>query len=194
MSGHRRAAVALHGLHGSDREWMLAELPAPDQRILRGYLKELDALGFTSELALADDFQPIGAALITPVMPATAHAAENNGSNVREQLQQASALEMLACLQNEPIRLIACFLNLHAWSWRAAFLSLLPGASQLRIRPLLENPAPPAPSMASFLLDAVAARLGTLSVVPAEPPVMAGTKTKRRGWRSSEFWTLPWKR
>jgi hypothetical protein len=194
MSGHRRAAVALHGLHASDQQWMLAELPAPDRKILRGYLKELDALGFTSEHALADDFQPTGAAPITTVTPVTARSAENNGGNVREQLQQASALEMLACLQNEPIRLIACFLNLHAWPWRVELLTLLPRASQLRIRPLLDDAAPPAAGMASFLLDAVAARLRTLPVVPTEPPVMVAMKTKRRDWFSVNFWASLWKR
>ena len=38
MSGHRQAAVALHGLAEEDRTLILAELPPADQATLQDYL------------------------------------------------------------------------------------------------------------------------------------------------------------
>lgn len=48
-SGQRRAALLLHAMHGDDRDWVLAALPAAHRTQLQGLLAELAALGIPAE-------------------------------------------------------------------------------------------------------------------------------------------------
>lgn len=43
-SGLRRAALALHAVHETDRDWLMQQLPAADQAALNVLLQELQAL------------------------------------------------------------------------------------------------------------------------------------------------------
>jgi hypothetical protein len=48
-AGRRRAALTLHALAASDREWLLEQLPASDSSALRGLLAELQELGIPAD-------------------------------------------------------------------------------------------------------------------------------------------------
>ena len=48
-AGRRRAALTLHALAASDREWLLEQLPAEDRSTLRGLLAELRELGIPAD-------------------------------------------------------------------------------------------------------------------------------------------------
>lgn len=50
--GQRRAALALHSLGPSDRDWLLKQLPQPEQHVLGGLLSELRGLGIPPDAAV----------------------------------------------------------------------------------------------------------------------------------------------
>jgi hypothetical protein len=135
MNGHRQAAVALHGISLADRALILRDLPAADQQILRGYLAELDELGFDSSEA----------------MPLLRGAADDS-------LASASAGEMAALLQGEPAALVAQFLSIEPWRWRGEYLALQSPARRDALRAAAPDTTV-APARAHFLLNAIRDRL-----------------------------------
>lgn len=51
-AGWRRAALALHALGSSDRDWLLMQLSQSEQRVLRELLSELSGLGISPDAAV----------------------------------------------------------------------------------------------------------------------------------------------
>jgi hypothetical protein len=136
MSGHRQAAVALHGLTEEDRALILSDLPADDRLTLQGYLRELDELGFEGGPAV--------------VSPAAADGADT--------LEHAPAAVLATLLAPEPAALIGQFLAIRDWRWRDELLAMLPAPRRMRVRSVMAHGAP-APARCRFLLAAVARRL-----------------------------------
>jgi len=168
MSGHRQAAVALFGLSEPDRRGILAELPTADQRILRGYLKELASLGFDP------------AADIAPRAPA---AAPQPAPGARQRVHGSSAAAMLAVLGNEPATLVAQLLSLAAWPWAAELIELLPAPRRKLVRDALDGGFAAAPARELFLIDAVASALGAHPVsAPAPAAGIAATLSRWMPW------------
>jgi hypothetical protein len=163
MTGHRQAAVALHALADTDRALVLAELPDNDQQILRGYLAELDELGFeASETAEAASTLPRAADVFADV-PADA-------------LADARAVDLHRVLEGEPASLVAQLLSIQPWQWRADYLAL----QTVTRREQLRNAAPDtavAPMRAAFLVDGLRARLERL---PAASAAASRDNGKRR--------------
>ncbi|WUR12440.1 hypothetical protein E7V67_022470 [[Empedobacter] haloabium] len=173
MSGHRRAAVALHGLAEADRVLILDELPAQDQQVLRDYINELDELGF--DTATAVDL---------PAQPAPAVAANEAPADA---LQAASPDAVHAALAGEPASLVAQLLSIEAWRWRGAYLALQTSARS----ELLHAAAPAgalAPARAAFLRGALAERLQRMDIPAA---TAAPAQARPVWWR---FVRLPWTR
>jgi hypothetical protein len=192
MSGHRRAAVALHASNAKDRQWILSELPESDQVTLRGYLEELDTLGFSYGHDLNGDFQLVGAPL-----PESAESIVT-GTSV-EQLQQASAAKMAVCFQDEPNSLIVRIMRVQVWPWQDALMALLPIARRQHIQSLMADASltdtmPPAAMLNEFLMNALAARLHCIAVVPTEPRMFATGVRKRRRRPPFVTWILSWNR
>lgn len=169
MSGHRQAAVALFGLSEGDRRGILAELPDADQRVLRGYLKELAALGFDPAAE-----QPTAA----PAQPQPLPGA-------RARIAGASASAMAEVLANEPASLIAQLLAIAAWPWAADLMELLPPQRRKSVRDALDHGFAPAGAREQFLIDAVGA---ALAAHPAPSPAAAA------GLASAFSRWLPWTR
>lgn len=171
MSGHRQAAVALHGLIAADRAAILAELPEQDRQVLRGYLAELDELGFDGG----------GAALVADAPPRSGHT-----DPAGDALADARAADVHLVLQGEPAALVAQLLSLEPWRWRADFLALQTGARREQLR--AAAPADRiAPARAAFLVEALRSRLARL---PA--PAAAANKPKAAVWSRKMKW--PWTR
>ena len=171
MSGHRRTAVVLHGLQAQDRAWMLAELPEPDQAIVRAHLTELDALGFS-----------LGSEMIAELnLTGLNHSAATLDSAQR--LQQASAQQIVALLEHEPSALSARFFSLQAWPWQEAVWAHLAAPLRQRIRSSM--PTTPAAMLDQFLIDTLASRLQALpSVEPKPAPAPAWWKM---AWRAAKW-------
>lgn len=171
-SGHRRAALALHSLTRRDCRLILAELPAADQAILRGHLAELAELGFVGSHGDLEFPPPTSAATRTPSTPAA-------------QLREAGAAPVFEILSHEPATLIAHFLALERWPWAPDFLDLLPPARRALVRNAMDRPFVAASSRDSFLLDTVAAALGTEGAqpLPVRQPLVPTLFERIKTWK-----------
>ncbi len=130
MSGHRQAAIALHGVSSNDQEAILANLPEQDQTILRGYLQELQTLGFTpTDNALAVAQASLPSAATEPTMASAVPAAPEQPM----QLADVSAACMFAVLAQEPSGLIAQVLSISNWPWAAEMLTMFAPAKRAAI-------------------------------------------------------------
>lgn len=159
MSGHRQAAVALHALADADRAAILAELPDADQHTLRGYLAELDELGFDRDVMASASTVPAAARA-----PAEPHA----------RLHSASAQAMFSIFDGEPASLIAQFLNLRAWPWASDMLLLFPQSKRELIRAARAQHDVAAPARTRFLLDVIGNRLEDLGAPAVAPRWQTG--------------------
>ncbi|KQQ96173.1 hypothetical protein [Massilia sp. Leaf139] len=186
MSGHRQAAVALHGLAAQDRRAILAELPETDQDILRGLLAELAELGFEHTPGIA-------AAMAEPAPRAAAQDDGKPDAAMRRTLRHASPAAMLAILGHEPASLQACVLALDSWPWANGFLELLPQPRRMLAAESLRAGIAAAPARSQFLLESVAAKLADMPGTAA-----AGTPARTEPRLSALARTLhrfaPWTR
>ena len=167
MSGHRRAALALHGLVLEDRELVLAELQEGDQRQLRGYLDELEELGF-------------GGVAVNEAL------ADEPPSSAAQAVAAASADAILRAVEGEPASFVCVLLGAQSWPWEAVFLAALPAHLRLRVE-VMRTEGRPAAARDAFVVGAVARALGGQRAMqrPAGTPVRFGNIVK---------WLRSWKR
>jgi hypothetical protein len=152
VSGHRKAALALHALAPEDRESVLAELPDADRRIVRGYLDELAELGFdpaTIGDVLGEHPAPVG----------------------RERVDAADAADILRVVGAEPASFLGALLDAGPWRWEAALLAALPGQVRVRLAAQRAHGGNVAPARAAFVVGAVAEALGALGAGPRKETV-----------------------
>jgi hypothetical protein len=105
MSGFRQAALALHGLSGADREFVLNELPPADQTQLRQLLEELVDLGFSQDAA---------------------QSVQTDTQRHRHDQTAQAAEAVLRAFAAEPASFVGTALAVQPWPWTAAYLALLP--------------------------------------------------------------------
>ena len=154
MSGHRQAALAMHGVGARDQELILAELPQQDRQLLRTYLNELRELGFDpAELA-----------------PGASAAASPKG------LHGAAPDTMAEVLGREPASLIAAVLRIDHWPWAVDFMERLSPAKAQLVRAALHDAPAGVPARDRFLLEALAGALAR-----HQPPAAAALPD-RRSW------------
>ncbi len=177
MNGHRQAAVALHGLARRDQDAILAELSDSDQKVLRGYLSELSALGFDTGVA---------ASLLGRNAPVTAAGSGMPATDARSRLHASAAAEIGAALAHEPAELIAQVMALDAWPWREQVLAAMAPERSRQVKRALEAGVTPAPARARFLIATLAQRLAS------EPLHKAGPTRARMPVLFSRW--LPWTR
>lgn len=164
MSGHRQAALALHGIDAGDQRLILEQLGEQDRAILSGHLAELTELGFEPGLVV-----PVAGPARPPVEDATRQARAATPATPAGQLRAASAAAMAALLRHEPATLLSELLSAAAWPWQAAVLASLPPAKQTLVRAGMaaaqtrslaqSEPRTPASARTAFLIDACLRRL-----------------------------------
>lgn len=176
MSGHRQAAVALHGLDARDQRAILAELPEPDQDILRGLLAELTELGFE---------KTVGSALASAPTPGRPAVEESDpDTDARRTVRSASPAAMFAVLGHEPARLQGYILSLERWPWTEGFLELLPSPRRALVSDALRAGFAPAPARTGFLLQSAARALRETQRPVAPPPagLLSRTLIRLASW------------
>jgi hypothetical protein len=179
MNGPRRAALALHGLHASDRDWILAQLAAPERAPLDPLLEELRELGIPADRSMIDAAVTAAPAPISPPPAQTP----------RDRIRAASPARIREALAGEPAAVVASLIAVEPWPWRAAFLARLPH----RTRGEISRASPQAARrcagnrFADTLVDALDARL-----LPGEAPSAFALWTERVT-RSAKA-LKPWKR
>jgi hypothetical protein len=154
MDGHRRAALALHGLGEGDRHWVLEQLHGDHRSRLARLLEELERLGIPSDPSLLADAQK---RLPEPAAPAP------------DRIREASAASMHAMLAREPAGLISAVLRIEAWPWQAAFLARLEPSLRKKVVASLQNEARVTEKFASTLRSCIESRLDACARPGAEP-------------------------
>ncbi|MGK5049015.1 hypothetical protein ACQ4WP_24415 [Janthinobacterium sp. GB4P2] len=137
MSGHRRAALALHALEDADRALILGQLEPHDQHRLEAHLRELHELGFQRGGDAAE------------VMQSAAASKEESG----DRLASASAQQMFALLRHEPAALVARVISLQEWRWSADLLTLFDALRRQQIATLQAQFSTAAPELDRALLE-----------------------------------------
>lgn len=103
--GYRKAALYLHGLSKTDRQWFLGSLPQENKTALETLLEELAELGIpkkSMDLQLLPKPRPI----------------DNKGmSDTIQTLNATSADTIFALMQDEPPVLTAVLLSCYDWLW-----------------------------------------------------------------------------
>ncbi len=140
MSGMRQAALALHGLTSTDREWMLARLPVERSTQLQELLDELQDIGIST------DPQLIRNALVNDQTSAGQGKSDLRGMAL-------SPDQAYAILGNEPNSLIAMILGGAEWPWREDFLSKFTPDRARQIREIALT-ARHAPALRQAVLEA----------------------------------------
>ncbi|PHV12874.1 hypothetical protein [Chitinimonas sp. BJB300] len=135
----RHAALKLHGMENTDREWILSQLGESARARLYVYLEELDRLGIPPQSLQQPkvDSSPLGA-LIT-----------------------AEPTHICAIFDTEPAWMLVQLLRLRSWPWERALLASLDAKRRAAIIDELrqqESQALP-PALADALLHASHARL-----------------------------------
>jgi len=153
MTGHRRAAAALHGLQEEDRQWLLTELPDADRDILNRLLGELTELGF-------EPGSTASASTTAMLLAPQSNAADLSSADI---VRNTTARHMSALLEHEPSSLIAQVLGIETWPWEQAFLQMLSPLRRDRIAVMSEQMRHLGPARKACLLDGLAKRLRTVS-------------------------------
>jgi len=113
MSEMKRAALTLHGLTDSDREWVLSQLPDAQSGELRTLVDELRALGFPQDLGLEPD---------PPPAAPKATSAPASTPPVVGKLEQVTPKALYRVLQDESPVLVSTLLEYRGWRWSRGLL------------------------------------------------------------------------
>ncbi|HVZ46122.1 MAG TPA: hypothetical protein VHA82_20110 [Ramlibacter sp.] len=165
----RRAALALHGAHASDREWLIAQLVPPQRSLVRALLAELDALGLPRDAAMAGH----GLACTEPAR----HSARAWHPD------DADPCALANVLLQEPASLVAEVLGLMSAPCRDRVLALLdrrrvqvpmPEARHVRSQPRTAR--------AAALIEALRSRLAGLEATPVRRNPVDRLKSWLKSW------------
>lgn len=146
-TGHRLAALRLHGLGDHDREWILAALSDEDRNKVVRLLDELQDLGFSKEVARM-------------IEPASRPAAMPRQSALIAQIDDAPPRLIASVLSDEQPATIAVLLGYHPWRWHRSVMRRLGSARRMAIERLVSGGAPaPAPKVTERLISTFAEAL-----------------------------------
>lgn len=117
MNGVRMAALYLHGLEESDRDWLLNSLSTNERYLLNEKLLELTELGI-----------PQGTAWLPEITIDQANKDEESKEKLESQdlidaVNAANHETVFKLLDNLPVELVVLILNLNVWSWRQTYIS-----------------------------------------------------------------------
>lgn len=153
--GVRRAALYIHGVSEQDQRWLLERLSDAERRVLTPLLEELSRLGIPKE----------GFEISGEVLSDEAHKVDRKGidtgtlnlsaagidraiviadASETDQilfLEEASVSILRRALEDEPIELLACILDLHPWKWRLIFVDHFDANRRFQLRERLDNKA-----------------------------------------------------
>jgi hypothetical protein len=168
--GARKAALVLHSLRSSDREWMLQRLgPAPREAV-QPWLEELEQLGIPADRGLVDEVLAIGEG-----------SAKAESDRQRRLLEDAAPAELGVLLAGEPAALVGRLLSSRTWSWRDGFMKQLSPADRgeiVRAQHACEREGNATPrAQIAALLQALELRLNALPEVRhANPSLLSRWK------------------
>jgi hypothetical protein len=170
MNAARRAALVLHALEPTDREWMLARLTPARRGMLQPLLAELAELGIARDTRLVRE---IVADTTAAAVDDEADGALAHGKDPIAIIARAPAEMVIDALSAESAALIEWMLSLHAWPWRDELLAGLGRAKRDQIESLAaarrERRASGGDALREASLRELAARVRHTSVETAPP-------------------------
>lgn len=172
MEHYQQAALSLHAMHASDRQWLLEQLPVSQRSRLVSMLDELEQLGVPREPVLLDEVsnEPPAA----PLHPFV------------ERLREQDARHLCQVLESEP-DVVAVALLGRAGPWKHDVLAGLPPARREAIEEALKR----ASSLPDGTYEALCeATLRTLEQTAPGHSDAAAEQPARRRWLGK----LPWRR
>jgi len=141
-TGARQAALLLHSLSGSDRQWILGRVTPQQRTELSELLQELVVLGLQPDPAmLVDTLHTVDADAAgttpTPTLPSSGAAStqDSEWARVRDLPFESVTRVLLA----EPDRLIVSLLRLGPWPWQAQLFARMTTARQQNLQALLRD-------------------------------------------------------
>lgn len=143
----RSAALLLHALCESDRDWLLQQLRPEDSGALRGMLAELGQMGIPADCALVDGALG-GVSCLKASDTGTHHDATQvhrpalpgtSDADVIADLRQATPVILADVLRSESPWVIAIFLLAADWSWREQVLAHLGAPARGRVESAMRD-------------------------------------------------------
>lgn len=179
-AGFRNAALKLHGLAAPDRDWILQQLPAHDNKTLSALLHELRALGIRPEQDLAE--QASGGGVRQAMLDGG--GAAGGLAEALDALCAAPPDSIAALLAAEPEQMVAIVLSAYPWPWRARLLADYHVDKRHRLSRALQPVAPLKPRAQAELVKLLAERLAALPPAARSPAFeQAPQRSLFQGWR-----------
>ena len=175
----RSAALLLHALSNSDRQWLLQQLRPEDCTILAPMLEELRQMGIPADRALLRELLGDAAVPGKSALSAVSAAVErplplessgNFEADCIDRLVREDPVALAAVLRPEPAQLIAHLLLMRDWPWRTQVLMRLGPAIRGRVESAVMEmrgagaSVRTASAMRASLLKHVCARVDRLTV------------------------------
>jgi len=192
--GARHAALLLHALTDEDRAWMLNAMPPAERRSLQRLLLELAAMGIERDPALiaqatAEAPTPADRPVTTSAPDAKTWDEPDAHARPFSHLDGGQIRTLAGALGDEPPVLVARFLCIDAWHWRAALLDELGPVSRRRVEAALAECAEDAiaPALRVALLQEVLAKWREHGNALATEERSSPTRRQRLGHGLGEF-------
>lgn len=185
--GAKHAALLVHALAASDRDWLLSQLPVMQWAELQRLVAELDEMGiaqdqqaFQSMLSERDSSVglPMGSrAAMTPQDDKLAVDGPSLGDvDFFHALTDEEVDELAEIWSTEPPLLVALALGAHEWPWATRLLERMPALHKRRIEDAMSRPQRHRPSLfVEAVLQSTRNRLSQVRGRSTEPDdVVAG--------------------
>lgn len=153
-TGPRQAALLVHAMASSDRQWLLAKLHPQEQENLQALLAELESLGIPADRSiLTEVLSSTPTDIASPsfsdggmrasLYPSSSMESDLTGMSDTVYLAQLKAIDatvLATILRSEPALLIARLLQVRDWPWHLDLLEKLSHNKRQKVQDLLRNP------------------------------------------------------
>lgn len=162
----RHAALLLHAMPATDRQWLLAQLTAAERTPLLALLEELEALGMPADCAM------LAKTIATNAPPLKTDARIGSPEQMRAAIGRVTPQRIMQMISAEPPALIAALLAIADWPWHGAVLAQLDPLRRGQVKDVLQRNAKCAPGLAEHLVALLTLRLrdGPRQDAPPQQP------------------------
>lgn len=133
----RKAALTLHSLNASDKQWILDRVPESEKALLEPLLEELKQIGLTQSIPLDLDSE-LGQNVAESVTNEKSTQSKDNFIKVIDDLPFHVIKEVL---KGESLVVIARLLRINDWQWCDAYLTSLTTLEKRQLERLNTTPA-----------------------------------------------------
>lgn len=191
MEAYKKAALHIHSLNESDRQWLLGKLPPHQLERILPMLDELKSLGIPQRQELIETVNEL--AVVQPAVDQSPPEEKEPPPEFVGQILPAAPEMLYFFLKNEPPAITAALLLAYDWPWRRAVLDAFDEIDRSAIQEAMEQMEEKLTEKASqTIVNALAEKLrhppeslGGDETVAEEPgkPVRRWSIFRRRAWQ-----------